>query len=144
MKLDDIMEMWSEDCNVNRLELGEESLKLPKLHSKYLRIFTEERLLLRRLEGERKELILLKHDYYRGVMPEEDLRSNGWEPFRLNVLKSDIPMYIEADQDIVKINLRVAMQQEKVDALESIIRSINNRGYLIKNAIDYAKFQMGA
>jgi hypothetical protein len=144
MKLDDIMEMWSEDCNVNRLELGEESLKLPKLHSKYLRVFTEERLLLRRLEGERKELILTKHDYYRGVMPEEDLRSNGWEPFRLNVLKSDIPMYIEADQDIIKLNLRIAMQQEKVDALESIIRSINNRGYLIKNAIEYEKFKVGA
>jgi len=144
MKLDDIMEMWSEDCNVNRLELGEESLKLPKLHSKYLRIFTEERLLHRRLEGERKELILLKHDYFRGVMPEEDLRANGWEPFRLNVLKSDIPMYIEADQDIIKMNLRIAMQQEKVDALESIIRSINNRGYLIKNAIEFAKFQVGA
>lgn len=144
MKLDDIMEMWSEDCNVNRLELGEESLKLPKLHSKYLRVFTEERLLLRRLEGERKELILTKHDYYRGVMPEEDLRSNGWEPFRLNVLKSDIPMYIEADQDIIKLNLRIAMQQEKVDALESIIRSINNRGYLIKNAIEHEKFKVGA
>jgi hypothetical protein len=144
MKLDDIMEMWSEDCNVNRLELGEESLKLPKLHSKYLRIFTEERLLLRRLEGERKELILLKHDYYRGVMPEEDLRANGWEPFRLNVLKSDIPMYIEADQDNIKLNLRIAMQQEKVDALESIIRSINNRGFLIKNAIEFEKFKVGA
>jgi len=144
MKLDEIMEMWSEDCQVNRLELGEESLKLPKLHSKYLRIFTEERLLLRKLEGERKELILLKHDYYRGVMPEEDLKSNGWEPFRLNVLKSDIPMYIEADQDNIKLNLRIAMQQEKVDALESIIRSINNRGYLIKNAIEFEKFKVGA
>ena len=144
MKLEDVMEMWSEDCIVNRLELGEESLKLPKLHSKYLRIFTEERLLLRKLESERKELVLLKHDYYRGVLSEEDLKSNGWEPFRLNVLKSDIPMYIEADQDNIKLNLRIAVQQEKVDALESIIRSINNRGYLIKNAIEYAKFQVGA
>lgn len=144
MKLDDIMEMWSEDCIVDKTELGEESLKLPKLHSKYLRIFTEERLLLRRLENERKELLLLKHDYYRGVMPEEDLRANGWEPFRLNVLKSDMSMYIEADQDIVKSNLRIAMQQEKVDSLESIIRSINNRGFLIKNAIEYEKFKVGA
>ena len=144
MKLDDIMDMWSEDCIVDRTELGEESLKLPKLHSKYLRIFTEERLLLRRLENERKELLLQKHDYYRGVMPEEDLKSNGWEPFRLNVLKSDIPMYMEADQDIIKINLRISMQQEKVDSLESIIRSINNRGYLIKNAIEYEKFKVGA
>jgi len=144
MKLDDILEMWSEDCNVNRLELGEESLKLPKLHSKYLRTYTEERLLLKKLEEERKELVKLKHDYYRGLLPEEDLKSNGWEPFRLNIIKSDLPMHLDADQDIIKLNLRIAMQQEKVDALESIIRSINNRGYLIKNAIEFAKFQVGA
>ena len=144
MKLDEIMEMWSEDCNVNRLELGEESLKLPKLHSKYLRVFTEERLLLKRLNEEKKEMILLKNDYYRGIMPEEDLRANGWEPFRLNVLKTDIPMYLEADQDYIKLNLRIAVQQEKVDALESIIRSINNRGFGIKNAIEFEKFKVGA
>ena len=144
MKLEEILDLWAEDCLVDRTELGEESLKLPLLHSKYLRIFTEEKLLLRRLENERKEMLLLKHDYYRGVMAEEDLKANGWEPFRLNVLKSDIPMYIEADQDIIKINLRIAMQQEKVDSLESIIRSINNRGYLIKNAIEYEKFKVGA
>jgi hypothetical protein len=144
MKLEEILDMWSEDCQVNRLELGEESLKLPKLHSKYLRSYTEERLLLKRLEEERKQLVLLKHDYYRGMLPEEDLKANGWEPFRLSILKSDLPMHLDADQDIIKLNLRIAMQQEKVDALESIIRSINNRGYLIKNAIEYEKFKVGA
>jgi hypothetical protein len=144
MKLDEILDMWSTDCDVDRTELGEEALKIPKLHSKYLRHFSEERLLLRRLEAERKELLLLKSDYYRGVLPEEDLKSNGWEPFRLSVLKSDVPTYIEADQDIIKLNLRIAMQSEKVDTLESIIKSISNRGYLIKSAIDYEKFKVGA
>lgn len=144
MKLDEIHDMWSADCEVDRTELGEESLKIPKLHSKYLRIFTEERLLLRRLEEERKELARTKFDYYRGILPEDELKANGWEPFRLNVLKTDIPTYIEADSDIIKLNLRVAMQQEKVDTLESIIRTINNRGYLIKNAIEYEKFKVGA
>jgi hypothetical protein len=144
MRIDDIHEMWSEDCNVDRTELGEESLKIPKLHSKYLRVFSEERLLLRKLEEERKELVKLKHDYYRGVLPEEDLAANGWEPFRLSVLKSDIPMHIDADQDIIKFNLKIAMQQEKVDTLEAIVRSISNRGYLLKNAIEYEKFKVGA
>lgn len=144
MKLDEIMDMWAEDCQVDRTELGEESLKLPKMHSKYLRIFSEERLLLKKLEEERKELVKIKHDYYRGILPEEDLKANGWEPNRLNILKSDIPMHLDADQDVVKLNLRIAMQGEKVDALESIIRSINNRGYLIKNAIDYERFKVGA
>ena len=36
------------------------------------------------------------------------------------------------------------MQGEKVDTLESIIKSISNRGYLIKSAIDYEKFKVGA
>lgn len=144
MKLDEILDMWSADCNVDRTELGEEALKIPKLHSKYLRIFTDERLTLRKMEEDRKQLVLIKHDYYRGVLPDEDLKANGWEPFRMSVLKSDIPMRMDADQDIVKINLKIAMQQEKVDTLESIIKSISNRGFLIKSAVDYEKFKVGA
>ena len=144
MKLDDILEMWSEDCKVDRTELGEEALKLPKLHSKYLRIFTEERLLLRKMEEDRKELVLKKHDWFRGVLPEEDLKELGWEPYRMSLLKSDIPMRLDADQDIIKANLKIAMQQEKVDTLEAIIKSISNRGFLIKSAIDYEKFKVGA
>ena len=144
MKLDEILDMWSLDCDIDRTELGQEALKIPKLHSKYLRHYTEERLILRKLEEEKRELIKMKHDYYRGIMPEEDLKANGWEPFQLNVLKSDVPMHIDADQDVIKINLRMAMQSEKVDALESIIKSISNRGYLIKSAVDYEKFKVGA
>ena len=144
MKLDEILDMWSLDCDIDRTELGQEALRIPKLHSKYLRHYTEERLILRKLEEEKRELIKMKHDYYRGIMPEEDLKANGWEPFQLNVLKSDVPMHIDADQDVIKINLRMAMQSEKVDALESIIKSISNRGYLIKSAVDYEKFKVGA
>lgn len=144
MKLEEILEMWSSDTNIDRTELGEEALKLPKLHSKYLRIFTEERLTLRKMEEDRKQLVLTKHDYYRGVLPDEDLKALGWEPFRMSILKSDIPMRLDADQDIIKINLKIAMQQEKVDTLEAIIKSISNRGFLIKSAIDYEKFKVGA
>lgn len=144
MKLDEILDMWSVDCNVDRTELGEEALKLPKMHSKYLRAFSEERLALRKMEEDRKQLVLTKHDYYRGVLPDEDLKALGWEPFRMSILKSDIPMRLEADQDVVKINLRIAMQQEKVNTLEAIIKSISNRGFLIKSAIDYEKFKVGA
>ena len=143
MKLDEIHALWSQDCDINRIELGGEALKIPKLHSKYLRMFSDERMLLRKLEEDRSTLKLLKIDYYRGVLPEEDLRANGWEPFRLSVLKSDLPMYLDADQDIIKINLKISVQQEKVDTLEAIIKSISNRGYLIKSAIDWERFKVG-
>lgn len=135
--------MWSHDCEMNRIELGEEALKIPKLHSKYLRMFSEEKMSLRKLEEDRSALRLLKMDYYRGVLPEEDLRANGWEPFRLSVLKSDLPVYLDADRDVVKMNLKISVQQEKVDTLEAIIKSISNRGYLIKSAIDFERFKVG-
>ena len=144
MKLDDIHNMWGEDCNIDRTELGNESLKLPKMHSKYLRIFSEENMLLKKLEQERNQFIKLKYDYYRGIMPHEELKKYNWEPFQLNVLKSDVPMHIEADQDIINMNLKIAVQQEKVDVLESIIKSIKDRGFQIKNAIEFERFKVGA
>ena len=143
MKLEEIHDMWTQDCEINRIELGEEALKIPKLHSKYLRMFSEERMVLRKLLEDRGALRLLKTDYYRGVLPEEDLRANGWEPFRLSVLKSDLPTYLDADKDVVRINLKISVQQEKVDTLEAIIKSISNRGFLIKSAIDFEKFKVG-
>jgi hypothetical protein len=114
------------------------------MHAKYLRMMSEEKMTLRRMEEERKQLYKLKHDYYSGVLPEDDLRSNGWEPNRLKILKSDMGLHLDADQDMAKSNLRIAMQQEKVDVLEQIIRHISNRGFLIKSMIDWQKFQVGA
>jgi hypothetical protein len=53
-------------------------------------------------------------------------------------------MYIEADQDMVDINLRIAMQQEKLDLLESIIKSLNSRGFELSSAIKWEQFKVGA
>jgi hypothetical protein len=36
------------------------------------------------------------------------------------------------------------MQKEKVDFVESIIKSLTTRGYQIKSAIDWEKFKVGA
>ena len=60
------------------------------------------------------------------------------------ILKADIPMYIDADEDIIRMNLKIGLQMEKIELLESIIKTIMNRGYLIKTAVDWTKFTMGA
>ena len=41
------------------------------------------------------------------------------------------------------MNLKVAYQNEKVELLETIIKSISNRNFIIKNAIDWNRFVMG-
>jgi hypothetical protein len=52
-------------------------------------------------------------------------------------------MYMDADQDIINMSLKIGLQQEKVELLESIIKSLTNRGFQIKSAIEWTKFTMG-
>jgi len=144
MKLSEIQEMWSADAKIDRTELGEESLRIPSLHSKYFNLFSAERMILRQLEIEQKELYRVKFEYYNGTLSEDELRTNGLEPFALRVLKSDISVYLQADPDLNKLNLRIEMQKEKVDFLESIIKNLPARGYQINAAISWEKFKVGA
>ncbi len=144
MKLEEIQSLWEKDSVIDRSELGEESLKIPQLHSKYYKIYSEERMGLRKLEYQFNNLKKLKYSYYNGSMSEEELNEHGWEPNPLKILKSDIPMYIESDNDIIAIQAKMDLQQEKVEFVESIIKSFTTRGYQIKSAIDWTKFQAGA
>lgn len=143
MKLEDIQAAWKQDSAIDRTELGEESLKIPQLHSKYFNIFSQERLALRKLEADYKKLHRLKHEYYTGVISEEDLREHQWTPFMLKVLRTDLNLYLDSDPDLQTMQLRLEMQKEKVEFLDSAIKSLTTRGYQIKNAIDWTRFQMG-
>ena len=144
MTLDEIMEMWSKDCDIDRTELAEESLRIPQLHSKYYKMYPQERLRLKKLESEFKVLKLEKHEFYTQG-PSQESRDRGWElPARGLILKADVPMYMEADPHLIELSLKVGYQQEKVEYLESAIKSLLNRGYAIKNAIDWHRFTNGA
>ena len=143
MNLDDYYNAWAEDSKIDRTELGEESIRIPQLHHKYYRFYSAERMKLVKLQEEYKVLKKDKHDYLSGIMAEEDLNERGWEPNPLRILKTDIPMYIESDKDIVNHNLKIAYAKEKVEFLESIVKSVNVRGYQIKTAVDWEKFKVG-
>lgn len=143
MKFEDIFEEWKKDSEIDRTELANESLRIPKLHHKYYMMLVAEKSLLKKLEADMKQLRLSKYEFYSQGHTEET-KALGWQlPARGMILKADIPMYMEADKDVVDLSLRVGMQQEKVEFLESIIKSFQTRGYIIKNAIDFMKFTMG-
>lgn len=143
MQLDELFELWKKDSGIDRTELGEESANIPKLHYKYYKHYAQERLTLKKLEAEYKSLYKDKWEYYQGNLPDEDLKERGWDPFQLKVLKSDLSTYIDSDKDIINHMYKIEYQKEKIDFLESVIRTINNRGFHIKNAIDWEKFKVG-
>ena len=143
MKLEDIQSHWDVDSKIDRTELGEESLKIPQLHSKYYKMYSVERLTLKKLNSDYKILYKTKYEYYNGSLSQEELEENNWDPQQLKLLKSDIPVYIDADLDLIKIKQRIEIQEEKLNFLESIIKSLTNRGFNVKAAIDWVKFTQG-
>jgi len=144
MNIDEITELWKEDSFIDKTELGDESIKIPSLHQKYYKIYINEKLILRKQETALKQLKLEKYEFF-SQGPNEETKARGWKlPAKGLILKTDIPMYIEADQDIINMSLKIGYQQEKIDYLESIIKSLNNRGYNIKSAIDWIKFTSGS
>jgi hypothetical protein len=143
MKIDDIMESWAVDARIDDSELGKESLKIPQLHHKYFKMFSAEGLLLKKLEYEYKTLYKLKYEYYMGVLDEDTLRDKEWDPNPLRILKQDLPTYIDSDTDIQSIQIKIDIQKQKLSFLESVIKTITNRGFLIKNAIDWERFKVG-
>jgi hypothetical protein len=143
MKLEEIYDAWKQDSQIDRTELGEESLKIPKLHHKYFQVYSSEKLLLRKQEADMKKLKLQKYEFYTQGHTEETRSLNWTLPAKGLILKSDIPMYMEADEDIIRLSLKIGMQQEKIELLESIIKSLTNRGFQIRAAIDWSKFTMG-
>lgn len=143
MKFEDVFASWEKDSIIDRTELADESLKIPKLHHKYYTIYVAEKATLRKLESDMKKLKLDKYEFFT-LGPNEETKDRGWRlPARGMILKADIPMYMEGDQDIIDLSLKIGMQQEKVELLESIIKSLQTRNFLIKNAIDFTKFSMG-
>lgn len=143
MKLETIFAEWDKDSNIDMTEIGEETLKISKLHHKYFQILSHERMQYKKLEAELKQLKLEKYEFYTQGPTKETL-DKGWKlPPVGKILRTDVNSYLEADPDIVSISLRIGLQLEKIELLESIIKTIINRGYNLKLVLDWEKFKMG-
>ena len=141
--LEDIQNEWEKNSKIDYDHLGTESIRIPVIHNKYLKIYIDERIRLKGMEFELSKLVRAKTTYYKGEMSQEELEERNWEPFLGRLLKNEISNYIETDDDYIKIKQNIVVQQEKINYLDSIIKQLNNRGFQIKNALDWLKFSHG-
>ena len=143
MKIETIMEEWEKDSDIDKTELGDAALKLAKLHHKYYRFLVNEKMILKTYESDMHVLKLDKYEFFTQG-PNEETVKKGWAlPAKGLILKADIPMYMSADGEIINLSLRIGLQEEKIQALESIIRTLNSMGYNIRAAVDWQKFING-
>ena len=85
----------------------------------------------------------MKWEYYTGKLDQDQLDEYGWEPFQLKILKQDIDLYMDSDEDLQKLLNKQAYQKEKINYLDAILKSVNNRQWNIKGAIEWRKFING-
>ena len=65
------------------------------------------------------------------------------KPFDHKVIRQDMDMYLGSDDDLIKIQSKMDYYQVMLNYLDSILKSITNRTYQIKNAIEWQKFIRG-
>ena len=141
-KIEELLEMWRKDCDIDRTEPGKALLDIPKLHSKYLAILSKHRLLSKEAEFKYNKMKRLKWEYYTGKLDDDQLKQYGWEPFPF-VLKSEITTYLESDEDINKYIAAKAMHDEVVDVCQSILKELNSRTFQLRDFIAWERFIQG-
>tara|TARA_A100001234_G_scaffold98455_1_gene86674 strand:- start:2467 stop:2895 length:429 start_codon:yes stop_codon:yes gene_type:complete len=140
MNLDEIQASWAEDSKLDPDNLHNESIKIPSLHSKYYNIYNNIVLLKKMEENKYKILKKKKWLYYTGKA-EPDVYKE--DPFDHKVLKPDIDKYMDADEDIMRIVSKIEYYQTMLSFIDSILKTILNRTYQIKNAIEFMRFTAG-
>ena len=134
MNLDTLNDMWEKDSQLNDEKLDHDSLEIPKLHAKYLRLYNNFNTLKDQAELDVKRTYRQRWEYYTGKADK---------PFPIKLIKTDVPIYLEADEVYSKSVLKLKYYNQMVEALKAIMQAINNRSFYIKNAIEFAKFLKG-
>jgi len=140
MKLVELQEMVDIDLKIDDTELDMESSRTPQLHNKYLKIYTQCSLQLKKTRDDRKSLYRNKWEYYTG---KADPSVYVDKPFDLKVLKADVGMYIDADIEYQEITQKEEYIKTMVDYLERILKQITSRQWEIRNTIEWKKFLHG-
>jgi len=141
MDLEKIQGMWENDSTIDPDNLHDESLKIPQLHSKYYTIYNTITLLREKARETYNRVRLERHNYYTGKAPAEVYVE---DPFPYKVRdKEALQRYMEADEKLNSIDLKIRYYDVMLKFLEEIIKTIANRTFQIKNAIEWHKFQAG-
>ena len=139
--------MWTEDSKIDELHLDRTTIKCASLHAKYLELYSIAKL---RLKKKDLSLAHLKKDkwlYYNGKMTKAEMDERGWayDPFSgmAKPLKSDMEMFLNTDPDVSDAKMGLEILQTYVDACKDILDTIKWRHNVIKNILDFKRFEAG-
>jgi len=135
MNLETIQSMWEKDSQIDIIKVHEEAAKIPSLHAKYWDVYNALKLLKEKAQTQESKVKLNRHNYYTGKASDEEYKA---EPFPYKVReKESVKRYMDADDRVQTIVLKIKYYDVMLTYLEDIVRQINNRSYQLKNIIDW-------
>ena len=141
MNLEQIQEMWDKDSQIDPDNLHDESLKIPQLHAKYYTVYNTITLLREKARETHSRVKLERYNYYTGKAPAEVYEE---EPFPYKVRDKDaLQRHLEADEKLTKLDIKIKYYDVMLKFLEDVIKTISNRTFQIKNAIEWHRFEAG-
>ncbi len=141
MSLEEIQTLWVKDSKIDMDNLHTESTNIPMLHAKYYEIYNTLSLLKKKAEQQRKRIRHERYEYFSGKAHPEVYVEN---PFPKKIRdKETMTAYLDSDKSVADISLKVEYYDVMMEYLRDILKQVNNRGFQIKNAIDFMKFTSG-
>lgn len=145
VKLETILEYWKIDSNVNTTSPHEELVKIPILHAKYLEILSQHKLKIHKVKFDYSKMKKIRREYYSGSLDKDTLDHYQWEQFDLKVgNKSNIDLYLESDDYLIKLLEKRAYHEECVNICESILKELHSRTFQLKEFCAHHRFLSGS
>lgn len=148
-KFETIKEQWAEDSKVDfqfknkqySEDLAKLSLEIPFQHNKYLNYYTDLSYIKTSFEFEIRKVVKEKREYYSG---EADAKTYAEKPFGATIKTAEkMKVYLESDDEVINLEAKIKFIDQILFYLDQVLRMISNRGYQIKNAIEWEKFING-
>jgi len=148
VNIEEVLKMWKEDSIIDDLKLDDTTVKMARVHSKYLELITIAKIRRKKKDLDYKTLLKNKWLYYNGKLSKEEIDIYKWEydPFGgLNKpLKGDMNYYYDSDIDIQKAQAALEYDKVLIETLEEIMSTIRWRHQNIGNIIKWRSFEAGA
>ena len=130
-----------QDMVIDYVSLDDAALETPKLFGKWMEHLTNEIVRLSEVESQYKKVFKTRWAFYMGLASEDEYKK---EPLRVKINKLEVNKYLDADDVLSEMSLRLDKQKAVVKMLEETIKTIRNRQFSIRDAIDWRKFQSGS
>ena len=144
VKLDELKALWAVDCIIDDERLDDSSLKIARLHQKYLDIMIDYKLRVFKLEKEYLAMKGLRSRYYMGQITRGELQDYQWDQYQYKTpLKSELERLLDTDKYLLDIKDKQSYFTFCFEYVEEIMKSLKERTWQIKNSIEWRKFQAG-